>query len=92
MDPISTQRAKKEVASILQKIEQERDELVVRAHLLKAESKEEWAKVEKQYDHFKSQAEKVGKEAKSSSDNVYAAAKLLGEELISSFNRIRKSM
>ena len=66
--------------------------MVVKAHLLKADAKDEWAKMEKQYDHFKAQAEKVGKEAKESSGDIYAAAKLLGEEVMNGFDRVRKSM
>ena len=92
MENINSEKAKQEVDKILQKLEQERDEMVVKAHLLKAEAKDEWGKVEKQYDHFRAQAEKVGKEAKESSGDIYAAAKLLGEEVMHGFERIRKSM
>ena len=92
MDTLDKDKAKQEIESIAHKIEQERDELVLQAHLFKAEAKDEWTKVEKQFDQFKSQAEKVGKEAKSSTGDVYAALELLGEEVMKSFNRIRKSM
>ncbi len=92
MDNINTDKAREEVDKIVQKLEQERDELLLKAHLLKADAKDEWVKVEQQYNHFKSQADKIGKEAKASSGDIYAAAKLLGEEVVRSFERIRKSI
>lgn len=92
MSNIHSDKSREELDKLLQKLEQERDELVVKAHLLKADAKDEWAKVEKQYDHFKAQADKMSKEAKASSGDIYAAAKLLGEEVIRGFERMRKSV
>ncbi|WP_339720060.1 hypothetical protein [uncultured Paraglaciecola sp.] len=86
------QSAKKEVEKMLEQAKQERDEIVLKAHLLKADAKDEWQKVDKQWEHFKSKAGQVSKEAKGASEDVSAAAKLLGEELIKSFQRIRKTL
>ena len=86
------ENAKHEVEKILEQVKQERDEIVLKAHLLKADAKDEWHKVDKQWEHFMSKAGQVGKEAKGASGDVSAAAKLLGEEVMKSFQRIRKSL
>jgi hypothetical protein len=87
-----TETAKVEVAKIIEQVKQERDEMALKAHLFKADAKDEWVKVDKEWEHFKSKAEQVGKEAKGASGDVTAAAKLLGEEIIKSFKRIRKTL
>lgn len=87
-----TETAKVEVAKIIEQVKQERDEMALKAQLFKADAKDEWVKVDKEWEHFKSKAEQVGKEAKGASGDVTAAAKLLGEEIIKSFKRIRKTL
>ena len=86
------ENAKEEFEKMLAQIKQERDEILLKAHLFEADAKDEWQKVDKQWEHFKSKAGQVGKEAKVASEDVSAAAKLLGEELIKSFKRIRKTL
>lgn len=87
-----TENAKAEIEKLVEQVKQERDEIVVRAHLFQADAKDEWDKVDKQWEHFKSKAGQVGKEAKGASGDVTAAATLLGEEIIKSFQRIRKTL
>lgn len=87
-----TQSAKAEVDKLIEQVKQERDEMLVRAHLFKAEAKDEWRKVDKQWEHFKAKSEQVGSEAKNVSGDVAAAAKLLGEEILRSFQRIRRAL
>jgi len=87
-----TENAKAEVEKLVAQVKQERDEILLKAHLFQADAKDEWHKVDKQWEHFKSKAGQVGKEAKGATDDVSAAAKLLGEEIIKSFQRIRKTL
>jgi hypothetical protein len=87
-----TENAKAEVEKMLGQVKQERDEIVLKAHLFQADAKDEWDKVDKQWEHFKSKAGQVGKEAKDASEDVSAAVKLLGEELMNSFQRIRSTL
>ncbi|MEZ4412593.1 MAG: hypothetical protein R2910_06390 [Gemmatimonadales bacterium] len=77
---------------MLEKLEQERDELKVRAHLGKAEAKEEWEKMEGRIAELRSRLDKAGDEAGDVMEDVGAAAKLLGEEIREGFARIRKSL
>jgi hypothetical protein len=87
-----TENAKIEIEKLLAQAKQERDEIVVKAHLFQADAKDEWHKADKEWEHFKSKAGQVSKEAKGASEDVIAAAKLLGEEIIKSFQRIRKTL
>ena len=91
-DALVSAQATAEIEKIVEQVKQERDEMILKAHLFKAEAKDEWTKVDKEWEHLKSKSEQVGKEAKGASGDVAAAAKLLGEEIIKSFKRIRKTL
>lgn len=71
-------------------IEQLRDEINLKAHLGKAETKDELEKLEKKWHEFQHQmkpfSEEMGKTAKSAG----TALGLVGEELKAGYERIRK--
>lgn len=92
MENYAAEKAKEEVERLYQEIKQERDEMILKAHLFKADAKDEWQKVDKEWEHFKAKSALVGKEAKDASGDLTAAAKLLGEEIVRSFKRIKKSI
>jgi hypothetical protein len=77
---------------MLEKLEQERDELKVRMHLGKAEAREEWEKMEVRIAELRSRLDKAGDEAGDVMEDVGAAAKLLGDEIRAGFARIRRSL
>lgn len=56
-----------------------RDELRVQASLGKAEAKERWEALEKQWDHFEARLKVVGREAGHSAEEIAQAAKKAGE-------------
>jgi predicted nucleic acid-binding Zn-ribbon protein len=87
---MSTMRAK--LAEMLEKLEQERDELKVRMHLGKAEAREEWEKMEERIGELRGRLDKAGDEAVDVMEDVGAAAKLLGEEIREGFARLRKTL
>ncbi len=87
---MSTMRAK--LAEMLEKLEQERDELKVRMHLGKAEAREEWEKMEERIGELRGRLDKAGDEAGDVMEDVGAAAKLLGEEIREGFARLRKTL
>jgi len=86
------ENAKLEIEKMIEQLKQERDEISLKAHLFKAEAKDEWTKVDKEWEHLKSKTEQLGKEAKGASGDISAAASLLGEEIMKSFQRIRKTL
>ena len=82
--------------SILQKllgeIEQDRDRLELQAHLLKADAKDEWDKIEKKWHHFKGHSHHVSQEARVASKDLFAATQILAEEIKAGYKRIMRSL
>lgn len=70
----------------------ERDVLRLRAHLLKAEAREELDELEDKWQHFESKMGRVGASAKKSAQEIDAATKQLGEELASAYRRLKDSL
>jgi len=86
----ATSMEEKETETFVQKIEQQRDEILLKIHLAKAEVKDEWAVAEKKWEHLKSKTPVVARESGESMKDVGAAVKLVGEELLRSYERIKK--
>jgi len=74
----------------LDMLRQQRDELRVQMHLAKAEAKEEWEKVDKQWQGLKQRTGGAQDELKAGGENILAAARLLGEEVQQGLARVRK--
>lgn len=81
---------KKDLESFVRKVEQQRDELLLKIHLAKAEAKDEWGAAEKQWDHFKAKTPSLAKESGESLKDLGAAVRLVGEELLHSYDRIKR--
>jgi uncharacterized coiled-coil DUF342 family protein len=76
----------------LERLEQERDELRVRLHLGKAEARQEWDKLDARIGELRGRLDRAGDEAGDVMDDVGEAAKLLGEEIRTGFERLRKML
>lgn len=70
-------------------LEQLRDEVKVQLHLASLESKQEWERAEKQRDHFLAELNKISKEASVSKEGLIEKAEIIGEELKSTYQRIK---
>lgn len=70
----------------------ERDILRLRAHLLKAEARQELNELEEKWQHFESKMGRVGDSAKKSAKEIDAATKQLGEELANAYRRLKDSL
>lgn len=81
-----------EINKLQETLKTQRDELKVKIHLAKMDAQQEWEKAERQWQQFKSKADEVGSATRESAQDVGAAAKLLGEEVLHAFGRIRKSL
>lgn len=73
-------------------LQQQRDELGLQIHLGAAEAKEEFAEAKQKLDKMSNDFEPVKEAAEESAENVLASLQLVGEELKSSFDRIKKSL
>lgn len=84
--------AREQLAAMIAKLKQQRDELAVRIHLGKTEAQEEWEKVTAKLDELTSEYEPLKGAIRESSENVLAALKLTATEVQEGFQRIRKSL
>lgn len=80
------------LAQLIAELKKQRDELAVRIHLGSQQAQAEWERVTAKLEELTKQYEPVKDAAKETGDNVWAALKLLGEEVRTGFDRIRKSL
>lgn len=77
---------------VINEVKQIRDELRVRAHLLKSETKDKYHELEGKWDHLYGEISPTMKATKGALKDVGAANQLLLEELRQGFKRIRKTL
>lgn len=73
----------------IETLQQARDELRVQAHLGKAEAREVWEKMEKNWEHLEARLKRLGKITQESAEEVEDAAKLLLDEIKTGYKRVR---
>ena len=77
---------------LVEKLKTERDELNLKIHLASMEAKEEFAEAEKKWGQVKVKASEIADDAKGTSDEYIAKAKVVGEELKETYHRISKRL
>jgi len=73
-------------------LKQERDEWKVKLELARMNAGDEWEKLEVQLEKLEAKAKELGGVAADASQDIGAAAKLLGEEIANGFKEIRKHL
>ena len=73
-------------------LKQQRDELRVRLHLGKADAKDEWSRLETQWEVLRPKLEAAREEAGKTAESVGAALSLAMEELKNGHERLRKRL
>lgn len=81
---------KNTLEEIKAEIEQLRDEIKLKAHLGKAEAKDELAKLEKKWNSFLIEYKPLADEAGKTAKNTVAALGVVADELKAGYERIRK--
>ena len=81
---------REEIQKILDKLAQQRDELIVQAQLAKLEAMDEWKNVESKLSQLRSNTGPLKDTAKESAKDIQAAAKQLADEISRGYERIRK--
>lgn len=79
-----------QIGKIKTSVEQMMDELKLKAHLGKAEAKDELAQLEKKWDTFLADSKPLTDEAANTAAKTGAALLEVGEELKAGFKRLRK--
>ena len=81
--------SKDDLAEIVAKLREERDELRVRAHLATMEAKDEWDELEKKWQHVESRLAATKDDVADASRAVGAGIEVIAEELGTAYRRIR---
>ena len=76
----------------LVELERERDELKLKIHLGKADSRDELDKLDQKLASFRLRAQAAGSEAKDAMGDIGEAAKSLVAELKAGFERVRQTL
>ena len=79
-----------EIQKILDKLAQQRDELIVQAQLAKLEAMDEWKNVESKLSQLRNNTGPLKDTVKESAQDIQAAAKQLADEISRGYDRIRK--
>lgn len=81
-----------DIDGMLEKLKQHRDELQLQAHLFKAETRDEWEKVEDRWQHLQARAKQVGAAGGEAGEEIGRAMKNLGEEMMEGIRKIRRAL
>jgi biopolymer transport protein ExbB/TolQ len=80
---------KEQITNALEHFKQQRDELQVQLHLAKADARDEWARLEKQWEETKPKLEAARDEAGRTAESVGAALGQAIDELKKGYERLR---
>jgi hypothetical protein len=75
-----------------EKVKTQRDELRVQSHLAQAELKDEWQELEQKWDGAEKNLKQLQGEAKETTDELVASARVVMEELSSAYDRIKERL
>ncbi len=81
---------KEKLEGLKDTIKRLRDEVVLKAHLGKAETADELEKLDEKWQHFKKQMKPFVDEVEQTADNAGSGLSLVAEELKAGYERIRK--
>lgn len=81
-----------DIDGMLAKLKQQRDELKLQAHLFKAETRDEWEKVEDKWQRFQGRARQVSDTGGEVGEELATAVRSLGNEIVEGYRRIRRSL
>lgn len=79
-----------EFQKLLDALHQQADELRVKMHLAKADARDEWEKLEKQWEELQGKAGVIRETAEEASADIASALKSLAHEVEKGFERIRR--
>ncbi len=79
-----------ELQKLLDDVRRQRDALRVRAHLAKADARDEWERLEHAWQRVRRKMQAVGREAEQTAEGVGTALRLAAQELRAGYARMRK--
>ncbi|MCC6847010.1 MAG: hypothetical protein IT294_00815 [Deltaproteobacteria bacterium] len=75
--------------AIVEDLKRQRDEIRVRMHLAKADARDEFERLEREWDHVRGKLGVIGEEAGKAAVEVGAALKLAVDELRNGYRKVR---
>jgi seryl-tRNA synthetase len=81
--------AKEQMTKAVEHLKQQRDELQLKLHLAKADAKDEWARLENQWEEIKPKLEAAREEAGNTAESVSTALGLAIDELKKGYERLK---
>ena len=84
--------AKEQMTKAVEHLKQERDELRVKLHLAKADAKDEWARLESQWEEIRPKLEAAREEAGKTAESVSTALGLAIDELKKGYMRLKSRL
>ncbi len=82
--------ARDEIQKLLDTLARQRDELMLRAHLAKADARDELDRMEAKWASLKAKADQARDVAEDAGKEIVAASRLLAEEIREGYERLRK--
>lgn len=79
-----------EYRKLIEGLNQQRDELRVQMHLASMEVKDEWAEMEKKWQHMTAKSKQVGEVVDDTAEDVLELLIDLGHEIRDGYKRIKK--
>lgn len=76
---------------LLEKLKTERDQIKLKIHLAGQDAKDEWSKLEEKWKPFTDKVHQAEVAAENSTQDIKAAAELLGQEIKKGFENIKNS-
>ena len=86
------ERQQEVLSELISTLKQQRDALAVKIHLGKAELREEWDVLDDKLSALLRDYEPLKKATSESAGDVWESLKLVGEEIKSGFDKIRRSL
>lgn len=83
---------KEDFDRLMEKLKTERDRISLKMHLASMDAKEEFAEAEKKWGQVKTKAAEIADDAVETSEEYIAKAKVVGEELKDTYQRIAKRL
>lgn len=83
---------KNQIKETISALKQQRDQLALQIHLGAMEARDEFEAAKDKLDQMTAQFDPVKDAVDESASNVIASLKLVGEEILASFNRVRESL
>jgi cell fate (sporulation/competence/biofilm development) regulator YmcA (YheA/YmcA/DUF963 family) len=87
-----TVSARRLISNMIADLKEERDELALQMHLGKQEAKSEWQRLVKKLEELEHRSQPLKSAVVETSEDVWDALKLVGDEIKDGFHRIRKSL